>query len=69
MSVISRRALLCALPALPFVPRAFAEPSAVRVIIANNVGFDQRMMDQIITGIRKAVDDRDVIVFQPKRAP
>lgn len=36
---------------------------AVQVIIANNVGFDQRVTDQIIAAIREATDDRDVIVF------
>lgn len=40
--------------------------SAVQVIIANNVGFDQRVMDQIISGIREATDDRDVIIFGPE---
>lgn len=40
--------------------------SAVQVIIANNVGFDQRVMDQIISGIREAADDRDVIIFGPE---
>jgi intracellular sulfur oxidation DsrE/DsrF family protein len=39
---------------------------AVQVIIANNVGFDQRVMDQIISGIREATDDRDVIIFGPE---
>lgn len=39
--------------------------SSVQVIIANNVGFDQRVMDQIIAGIREATDDRDVIIFGP----
>lgn len=40
--------------------------SAVQIIIANNVGFDQRVMDQIISGIREATDDRDVIIFGPE---
>lgn len=39
--------------------------NAIQVIIANNVGFDQRVMDQIIAGIREAADDRDVIIFGP----
>lgn len=39
--------------------------NAVQVIVANNVGFDQRVMDQIIAGIREAADDRDVIIFGP----
>jgi predicted transglutaminase-like cysteine proteinase len=39
--------------------------SSVQVIIAHNVGFDQRVMDQIIAGIREATDDRDVIIFGP----
>lgn len=39
--------------------------SAVQVIIANNVGLDQRMIDQLIAGIREATDDRDVIIFGP----
>lgn len=38
---------------------------AIQVIVANNVGFDQRVMDQIIAGIREAADDRDVIFFGP----
>jgi hypothetical protein len=39
--------------------------NAIQVVIANNVGFDQRVMDQIIAGIREAADDRDVIIFGP----
>lgn len=39
--------------------------STVQVIIANNVGFDQRVIDEIIAGIREAADDRDVIIFSP----
>lgn len=39
---------------------------AIQVVIANNVGFDQRVMDQIIAGIREAADDRDVIIFGPE---
>lgn len=38
---------------------------AVQVIIANNFGLDQRMIDQLIAGIREAADDRDVIIFGP----
>lgn len=40
--------------------------NAVQVIIANNVGFDQRVLDQIIEGIREAADERDVIIFGPE---
>lgn len=40
--------------------------NTVQVIVANNVGFDQRVMDQIIAGIREAADDRDVIIFGPE---
>jgi hypothetical protein len=39
--------------------------NAVQVIIANNVGFDEHVMDQIIEGIREATDGRDVIIFGP----
>lgn len=39
--------------------------NSIQVVIANNVGFDQRVMDQIIAGIREAADDRDVIIFGP----
>jgi len=39
--------------------------SAVQVIIANNVGFDQHVLDQIIEGIREATENRDVIIFGP----
>lgn len=42
-----------------------ASQNVVQVVIANNVGFDQRVMDQIIAGIREATDDRDVIIFGP----
>jgi hypothetical protein len=43
-----------------------ASPQAVtQVIIANNVGFDHRVIDQLIDGIREATDDRDVIIFGP----
>lgn len=59
---MNRRNLLCALPALPLLLGAFAKPASVQVIIANNVGFDQRVIDQIIADIREATDDRDVIV-------
>jgi hypothetical protein len=38
---------------------------AIQIVVANNVGFDQRVMDQIIAGIREAADDRDVIIFGP----
>lgn len=61
--------LLCALPA-PFLPKLFDDQSrSVQVIVSGNVGFDQRVMDQILAGIREAVNDRDVIVFERKRAP
>lgn len=40
--------------------------NAVQVIIAGNVGLDQRMIDQLIDGIREAADDRDVIIFGPE---
>lgn len=40
--------------------------NAIQIIIANNVGFDQRVMDQIVAGIREAADDRDVILFGPQ---
>jgi hypothetical protein len=44
-----------------------ASPQAVtQVIIANNVGFDQRVIDQLIEGIREATDERDVIIFGPE---
>lgn len=39
---------------------------AVQVIISGNVGFDQRVIDQLITGIRDATDGRDVILFGPE---
>lgn len=39
--------------------------NAIQIIIANNVGFDQRVMDEIVAGIREAADDRDVILFGP----
>jgi hypothetical protein len=37
----------------------------VQVIVANNVGFDQSVMNKIIAGIRSAADDGDVIIFGP----
>jgi hypothetical protein len=36
---------------------------AIQVIVANNVGLTQRQIDEIISGIREAADDRDVIIF------
>lgn len=39
--------------------------SAVQVIISGNVGFDQRVIDQLVEGIREATDGRDVILFGP----
>lgn len=43
-----------------------ASAGTVQVIVANNVGFDHRIIDQIVADIREAVDNRDVILF-PKR--
>lgn len=40
------------------------EPKPVQIIVANNVGFDQRVIDQIVDGIREAVAERDVIIFK-----
>lgn len=40
--------------------------NAVQVIIANNVGFDDQIMDKIIQGIKEAVDDRDVVLISPE---
>jgi hypothetical protein len=39
--------------------------NAINIIVANNVGFDQSIMDKIIAGIREATDNRDVIIFGP----
>ncbi len=39
--------------------------SAIQVIVTGNYGFDQRIIDQIVSGIREAADDRDVIIFGP----
>jgi hypothetical protein len=47
-------------------PVGATSQSSIQVIISNNVGFDQRVMDQIIAGIRVAADDRDVIIFGPE---
>lgn len=69
MSVINRRMLLCALPA-PFLPCVFDDhPRTVQVIVAGPVGFDQRIIDTLIAAIREATNDRDVIIFAPKKRP
>lgn len=39
--------------------------TAIQVIVTGNVGFDQRIIDQIAEGIREATDERDVIIFGP----
>jgi len=38
---------------------------AVQVIISGNVGWDQRIIDELLAAIREATDDRDVIIFGP----
>jgi len=38
---------------------------AVQVIVANNFGWDQRFLDELMANIREAVDGRDVIIFSP----
>jgi hypothetical protein len=40
--------------------------NVIQVVIANNVGFDQRVTDQLINAIREAADERDVIIFGPE---
>jgi hypothetical protein len=47
--------------------RAFgaSSQSAVQVIIANNVGFDERVMRRIVDGIREVIDDQDLLIFGP----
>jgi hypothetical protein len=39
----------------------------VRVTVTNNVGFDARVMDQIIVGIREAIERYDVIISGKKK--
>lgn len=37
--------------------------NAVQVIISGNIGFNDEVLDEIIDGIREAVDGRDVVIF------
>lgn len=39
--------------------------NALQIIVTGNVGFDERIIDQIIEGIREATDGKDVILFGP----
>lgn len=59
---VTRRALIGGLIALPFAPRELCAKKTVQIIIRGNSGFDQRVIDQIIAGIREAVDDRDKVI-------
>lgn len=62
MSLTTRRALLCALPALPFVVAAFGQPSPqpVQVRVTGRVFDNKEFVDHLIEEITRAIDDRDV---------
>lgn len=45
--------------------RGAVSTPAVQVIVTGNVGFDERIIDQIVDGIRGATDGRDVMLFGP----
>ena len=63
----TRRAFLCALPALPFVAQAFSQPvpsHTVRVVIHGNPLINKDFGEQLIREIKQAIDDRDVILIQ-----
>lgn len=67
MTTITRRTLLCALPALPFLAHDLGRPRSLQVVISSNVLDSKAFVEQLIRDIREAADDRDAILIKSAR--